>query len=318
MERAVAIINVDICIIGDILTPKASPILKQVFADAIKAVPSTNDPNESYYDFLSRWLSEGEKTENTTVEEHIKLLGSGSDHAAFAFYAGIPALYFSFRTDDHKYPNAGYPTYHTGFETFYLQSEILDPNFLLHRSCAQVSIHMLLNLGESSILPMEPKYFVQEVDKGMKAFKKNNIIERLESNHPKTKMAVASLKAAINDFGVAVSSWESRRDKLAMTTTDPLTIRQHNDQIMKLERVWLMSKGLPGRPEIRHSIFSPAKFNAYNGAAFPGISDLLHDEAEMVGDEKEKRWKEIHRHLSDLMIIFRQAAAWLSPVHDVL
>jgi hypothetical protein len=29
------------------------------------------------------------------VEDHISILGSGSDHATFAFYAGIPSAYFS-------------------------------------------------------------------------------------------------------------------------------------------------------------------------------------------------------------------------------
>lgn len=29
------------------------------------------------------------------VEDHVSILGSGSDHAPFAFYAGIPSTYFS-------------------------------------------------------------------------------------------------------------------------------------------------------------------------------------------------------------------------------
>ena len=146
MERAVAVINVDICIVGDILSPSASPILKDVFLEALHSVPSTLDPNKSYYQFLGDWLAMGEKTENTTVEEYVKILGSGSDHAPFAFYAGVPALYFLFKTDDQKYPGAGYPAYHTGFETFYLVDEILDPGFLLHRTCTQLSTHMLLQV----------------------------------------------------------------------------------------------------------------------------------------------------------------------------
>ena len=46
MDQAVALINIDICIIGDILSPKASPIPKDVFV-AIKDVPSTFDPSQS-------------------------------------------------------------------------------------------------------------------------------------------------------------------------------------------------------------------------------------------------------------------------------
>ena len=147
MDRAVALINVDICIIGDILSPKASPILKDVFVEAIKAVPSTFDPSQSYYEFLEGWLANGEKTKDTRVEEYVKILGSGSDHHEFAFYAGGPGLYFSFRTDQQKWPKAGYPAYHTGFETFYLMDKFLDPGFSIHKSCSQLGMHMMLQLS---------------------------------------------------------------------------------------------------------------------------------------------------------------------------
>ena len=86
-----------------------------------------------------------------------------------------------------------------------------------------------------------------------------------------------------------------------------------NDQIMKFERVWIMPKGLPGRETIRHAIFSPAKFNAYGGAAFPGISDLLHEVEKLEEEERAARFLELRKHLSDLMILFRQAASWLQP-----
>ena len=36
-----------------------------------------------------------------------------------------------------------------------------------------------------------------------------------------------------------------------------------NDQLMLLERVFLLPKGLPGRPDVRHALFSPANFDAY-------------------------------------------------------
>ena len=41
-----------------------------------------------------------------------------------------------------------------------------------------------------------------------------------------------------------------------------------------------------GRPGVRNAIFAPAKFNSYGGAAFPGISDLLHEIEEL--DPKAK------------------------------
>ena len=75
--------------------------------------------------------------------------------------------------------------------------------------------------------------------------------------------------------------------------------------------------GLPGRPESRNAIFAPVKFNLYGASAFPGISDLLHEIENLEGDSKEARWKEIQRHVSDLMIMIQEAARFLKPVEKI-
>ena len=48
------------------------------------------------------------------------------------------------------------------------------------------------------------------------------------------------------------------------------------------------------------------------GAVFPGLSDLLHGVGMLNGEEKVLRFKEVRKHLSDLMIVFRQSSSWLS------
>ena len=46
-----------------------------------------------------------------------------------------------FKDDTKKYKGVGqYPTYHTGYETFHLMDEIIDPGFKIHRTCAQVNL----------------------------------------------------------------------------------------------------------------------------------------------------------------------------------
>merc|ERR1719225_25987 len=94
---------------------------------------------------------------------------------------------------------------------------------------------------------------------------------------------------------------------------NPLEHRIVNDQMMQLERVFLMPAGLPGRPESRNAIFAPAKYNSYAGSAFPGIADLLHEIDDLEIEAKEARWKELRRHVSDLMIMIQEAARFLSP-----
>ena len=55
----------------------------------------------------------------------------------------------------------------------------------------------------------------------------------------------------------------------------------------------------------------------YGASAFPGISDLLHEIDDLEVDDKEARWKEIRRHVSDLMIMIQEAARFLKPVEKI-
>ena len=249
MERAVALINIDICIIGDILQPKASPILKDVFVEAMKAVPSTFDPSESYYKFLEGWLAKGNDTKNTSVEDYIKLLGSGSDHHAFVFYAGVPGIYYWFFTDEQKYSKGWYPAYHTGFETFYLMDKVLDPGFALHKSCTQITMHMMLQLSESALLPFATQHFVAAVKNGVASLEEEGKVKVLQDAGLGKPYDV--LLEAIEELAAACISWSKRKEEMVKSgeLNDPIEARMLNDQIMKFERVWIL-------PQVQIIIYS--------------------------------------------------------------
>ena len=74
---------------------------------------------------------------------------------------------------------------------------------------------------------------------------------------------------------------------------------------------------LKGRPDSRNAIFAPSKFNSYAGAAFPGITDLLHEIEDLDEKSKESRYEELKRHVSDLMIMIQSATRFLYPVYKV-
>jgi len=65
-------------------------------------------------------------------------------------------------------------------------------------------------------------------------------------------------------FKMAAAHWTARRDsQLGQLSADSFHLRDLNDQLMLLERVFLLPKGLPGRPDVRHALFSPANFDSY-------------------------------------------------------
>ena len=115
--RAVGHINMDICVSGDILSTATSPSLKPVMLNAMKAIPSPRDNKKSIHEYLQQ------HHDSEDLSDTVKILGSGSDHTAFAFYAGVPSVFYGYKRD------GGYPAYHTGFETFYLMDKLVDPGF---------------------------------------------------------------------------------------------------------------------------------------------------------------------------------------------
>ena len=63
-------------------------------------------------------------------------------------------------------------------------------------------------------------------------------------------------------------------------------LRRLNDQMIKVERAFIYSYGLPGRRLVRHVIFAPSKYNLYGASSFPGVSDILF-KLDETGDEAE-------------------------------
>ena len=104
-----------------------------------------------------------------------------------------------------------------------------------------------------------------------------------------------------------------------------------NDKLMLLERVFLLPQGLPDRINVRNAMFSPSKQNAYGnkkdelhwtifvlfhifvvGTSFPGVRDLMQGFDELGEDEKEVVIDRVKKHLSEIMIVFKQAKDWLN------
>jgi len=310
MNRAVGLVNLDICSMGPILNAKASPILKDVFLQAIQSVQTPSDESMSIQDFMVDYQKRLEKPVEKT-SDLVKGLGSGSDHAYFSFYAGVPALYYSFAIDRVKFKDtSGYPAYHTGFETFGLVDKIIDPDYRIHRSCSQLMSTMSLNLLESSLLPLNPTHIAEEVQKGLDALEKNNQTKLIRENGAGEAYDLMLNKFKL--FNMETKKFMTSLKNVDLEQINPYRLRELNDRLMLLDRVFILPAGLPDRPEERHALFSPSKFNAYGSSSLPGISDLLHQVDKLNSQEKSARFKRLRQHLSDLMIVFHQATKWLS------
>ena len=90
-HRAVGHVNIDLCVAGDILSPYTSPSMKPFMLNAMKSVKAAENEEKSIFEFLQDYYDKDD------LSDKIKILGSGSDHTAFAFYAGVPSIFYLYR-----------------------------------------------------------------------------------------------------------------------------------------------------------------------------------------------------------------------------
>jgi len=96
-----------------------------------------------------------------------------------------------------------------------------------------------------------------------------------------------------------------------------LRIRTINDQLMLLERAFIISEGLPDRPLQKHVLFAPSQFNSYAGTTFPGLVDLMWEIEERVDEDKTKQWERVKQHLATVTYAIDSASNVITPIIPV-
>jgi hypothetical protein len=94
---------------------------------------------------------------------------------------------------------------------------------------------MLLELADSAILPYKLERFPKQLKEMLD---KNNVTKKLEENNASLKF----VKAAIDEFETATSDFMGELLKVK-ERNNPLELRILNDQMMHLERVFLLPRG---------------------------------------------------------------------------
>ncbi|XP_066957584.1 N-acetylated-alpha-linked acidic dipeptidase 2 [Macrobrachium rosenbergii] len=299
-ERAVVYLNTDTCAAGPILTPSLSPLIWDSLVKLAKIVPGVREGKTVYDEWAAYYRARNRSS------PQLKTLGSGSDFAAFAFYGGIPSMELSFRTDQNKYRISKYPFYHTGYDTFHAVDKFIDPGFRIMQGCGRLASLFLKYFADSALIPYSLQQLSRAVGENLNKVKDKGKGATLLKIYDKFPL----LEESAHNFMTATAMFAQKLDSVK-DTLDPVMLRAVNDQMMKLERVFIMPAGLPGRPTVRHAVFAPSQFDSYAAAGFPGISDLLYKIDDLQEEELSKRHKEIRRHISDLTILLQKASGLL-------
>ena len=171
-------------------------------------------------------------------------------------------------------------------------------------------------LGDSAVIPYNLTYFPSEMKKTLSSFDENNTTKTLEDNG----VSLQYLRSAIEEFGIESRKYmDGLKSQFSTIQSNPFKLKMINDQMMQLERVFVMDGGLPERRDTRHAVFAPSRFNKYSGNGFPAISDLLYEfeKLEIGSLDHKKRVNMLKQHVSDLMIMTKSATRFLKPVDQI-
>ncbi|XP_065067793.1 putative N-acetylated-alpha-linked acidic dipeptidase [Rhopilema esculentum] len=277
--RAVAYINIDIAVQGNYtLRVKSSPQLVTPFIDVVKEL-KVPDSNVSLYEDWASKFPDPQRDHSPKIHT----LGAGSDFTPFYSVIGVPALDFRYTYNENAMHLGSYPVYHSIHDNYHWMSTFVDPDFKYNKVVTQVWVKYTLKLLDGVILPFNSTRYCEDLVNYIKSFEAG-YSELLRANDVDLKM----LTVAATDFVAAASKLQSRIDKIDFNNA--IAVRTLNDQLMEVERSFIVPSGLQGRPQFKHILYSPSSVNIYLGRSFPAVIEAIH----RVETGKDKDWNNVN------------------------
>lgn len=184
----------------------ASPLLFELLFNVTKSIEIA--PGESVF---NRWIKNAPNADNTApnIKPH---MGSGSDHAGFQQQIGLPCIEQNMvrNKDNVLFINTElttYPLYHSGYDTFKLVSEFLDPTFETTALITLIISELSRQLSDSVFLPFNVNDYAVEM---MKELDKLKVI--YQADFPVSDLLI--MEYAIGNFTQVAKDFHNRLDKI--------------------------------------------------------------------------------------------------------
>jgi N-acetylated-alpha-linked acidic dipeptidase len=200
-------------------------------------------------------------------------LGSGSDYTVFVDHLGIPALDVGFK--------GGYGVYHSIYDSFNWMERFGDPEFLTHATAARLYTAIAMRAAAAEVLPLRFLPYGLALREHVNELR---LIEaqRRRKGDPATTRDDPEI-AGIEPLVVAVRQFLAASDALDLAVAaldekselSPGGLRELNDALVKVERAFLIEKGLAGRAWFKHAIYAPGLTTGYGCWPMPAIRQAI-------------------------------------------
>lgn len=273
VSKAVVYLNLDCAVQGPGFFAGATPQLDMLLIEVMKLV---RDPDSEGITVYQTWVA---RNGGIRIE---RLSRADSDFTAFLHHAGVPVTDIYFGED--------YPFYHTILDNYEWMEKHGDPSFRRHVATSEIWGLLALRLADDLILPFAYISYANQLQEHA-----NALTSWLDSSQD-----IAPLHASILEFAAAAKEAHDESKKfevlgLAEGSTSCLRLRAFNDRLMLVERAFLESEGLSGRPWFKHMLYSPPKDSSGKLFFFPGIADAISESKSSTNARRLKIDHEIWR-----------------------
>ena len=306
-EKAVMMLNVDVAVSGPDLDVDGVPSLRELFLEAAGGVRDirsgrtlrdlwmakrraaysgaapvdlgevwdTNSPDEA-----SKALENG----HPKFSPQLNPLGSGSDYTAFLDHLGVPALDVGF--------SGRYGVYHSVYDDFFWMEKFGDPEFVTHATAAKLYTLIVMRAAGADVVPLKFTPYADALeghvdDLRRTVARKGRAVEGDPARPALVFEGLPRLVEAIMGFATRAKAVDAATEALAQRDGIPLAqASKVNDALTRVERQFLLTKGLPGRPWFKHAIYAPGLTTGYASWPLPGVRQGINDsDAEMIGSQ---------------------------------
>lgn len=254
-NHGVAYLNQDMVAFGSAFNGSGSPSLRPLLRDVTRQIPHP-DGKGSIYD---AWRIQ-ERVGVDSLEPEMGDPGGGSDFEPFYSHIGMPIAEWGF----------GGPQgiYHSLYDTQYWMDTFGDSSYRFHSATGAVGAAAVLRLANADILP----YDYTEHAKVMRRLA-DEATRNIEKRHWTVSTVV--LTAAISEFEAAAREFNATRDAVLQHGLSPEANKHVNSLLLQVDRAFVRSNGLVGRPWARNVIFAADNDNGYDNIGFPTINEAV-------------------------------------------
>jgi len=234
-------------------------------------------------------------------------LGSGSDYTAFLDHLGVPSLDVGF--------SGRYGVYHSAYDDFFWMEKFGDPEFVTHATAAKLYTLIAMRAAGADLVPLRFTPYAEALREYVDDLRRMLARKARASEGDPGRPALVfeglpRLVAAIKAFESQSVALDSATE--AMTHREGVQAAQFskvNDALTRVERQFLLAKGLPGRPWFKHSIYAPGLTTGYASWPLPGVRQgVLDSDGEMIAGQAGQLVERIEAATAGLKLAAEAAA----------